>query len=85
MPRGYCAHRIVRDDTRCVDALFKLEVLAGDWKVYKPGPGNHRTYLDDRDRPAEIERLSRERDANCSDEPECLSRSNAVRANCSRR
>ena len=60
------------DDTRCVDALFQLEVLAGDWKVYKPGPGNDRTYLNDRDRPAEIERLSSERDANCSDEPEML-------------
>jgi hypothetical protein len=60
------------DDLRCVDALFQLEVLAGDWKVYKPGPGNDRTYLNDRDRPAEIERLSRERDANCSDEPEVL-------------
>ncbi len=57
------------DDLRCVDALFQLEVLAGDWKVYKPGTGNDRTYLDDRDRPAEIARLSGERDANCSDEP----------------
>lgn len=60
------------DDARCVDALFQLEVLAGDWKVYKPGPGNDRTYLNDRDRPAEIARLSSERDANCSDEPEVL-------------
>jgi hypothetical protein len=60
------------DDTRCVDALFQLEVLAGDWKVYKPGPGNDRTYLNDRDRPAEVERLRGERDANCSDEPEAL-------------
>lgn len=60
------------DDMRCVDALFQLEVLAGDWKVYKPGPGNDRTYLNDRDRPAEIARLSSEREANCSDEPEVL-------------
>ena len=60
------------DDARCVDALFQLEVLAGDWKVYKPGPGNDRTYLDDRDRPAEVSRLSGERDANCSDEPGVL-------------
>jgi hypothetical protein len=57
---------------RCVDALFQLEVLAGDWKVYKPGPGNDRTYLNDRDRPAEVARLSSERDANCSDEPSVL-------------
>ncbi len=60
------------DDTRCIDALFQLEVLAGDWKVYKPGPGNDRTYLADRDRPAEVARLSVERDAKCSDEPEVL-------------
>jgi len=56
------------EDLRCVDALFQLDVLTGDWKVYKPGPGNDRTYLNDRDRPAEIKRLSAERDANCSDE-----------------
>jgi hypothetical protein len=61
-----------RDDARCVDALFQLQVLAGDWKVYKPGPGDDRTYLHDRDRPAEIERLARERVANCSDDPERL-------------
>lgn len=60
------------DDTRCVDALFQLEVLAGDWKVYKAGPGGERVYLDDRDRPAEIERLTRERDDNCSADPEAL-------------
>jgi hypothetical protein len=59
-------------DARCVDALFQLAVLAGDWKVYKPGPGNDRTYLNDRDRPAEIARLSSERDASCSDEAEVL-------------
>jgi hypothetical protein len=60
------------DETICVDALFQLEVLAGDWKVYKPGPGNDRTYLNDRDRPAEIARLSSERDENCSEEPGVL-------------
>jgi hypothetical protein len=59
-------------DTRCVDALFQLKVLAGDWKVYRPGPGNDRTYLSDRDRPAEIARLSSERDSSCSEEPEVL-------------
>lgn len=60
------------DESRCVDALFQLQVLAGDWKVYKAGPGDERFYLDDRDRPAEIERLTRERDASCSDEPATL-------------
>jgi hypothetical protein len=61
-----------RDDGRCVDALFQLQVLQGDWKVYKAGPGDERRYLDDRDRPAEIERLTRERDATCSDDRETL-------------
>ena len=59
-------------DTRCVDALFQLEVLAGDWKVYKAGAGGQRVYLDDRDRPAEVERLTRERDDTCSSDPEAL-------------
>ena len=58
-----------RDDGRCVDALYQLQVLAVQWRVYKPGPGDDRTYLHDRDRPAEIERLTRERDENCSDDP----------------
>ena len=59
-------------DTRCVDALYQLQVLQGDWKVYKAGPGDERTYLADRDRPAEIARLARERDASCSDEADTL-------------
>jgi hypothetical protein len=59
-------------DTRCVDALFQLQVLQGDWKVYKAGPGDERTYLADRDRPVEIARLERERDASCSDDPDTL-------------
>jgi hypothetical protein len=61
-----------RDDGRCVDALYQLQVLAGQWRVYKPGPGDDRTYLHDRDRPAEIERLTRERDGNCSEDPATL-------------
>lgn len=61
-----------RDDDRCVDALYQLQVLDGQWRVYRPGPGDDRTYLHDRDRPAEIERLSLERDDNCSDDPAVL-------------
>lgn len=57
-----------RDDDRCVAALYQLQVLAEDWRVYKAGPGDERSYLHDRDRPAEIERLGRERDAHCSAE-----------------
>lgn len=59
-------------DARCVDALYQLQVLQGDWKVYKAGPAAERFYLGDRDRPAEIERLARERDARCSNDPEAL-------------
>ena len=66
------AANATRDDLRCVDALFQLQVLAGDWKVYKAGPGDERHYLADRDRPAEIEHLRRERDASCSEDPETL-------------
>jgi hypothetical protein len=58
-----------RDEERCIDALYQLQVLAGQWRVYKPGTGDDRTYLHDRDRPAEIERIARERDENCSDDP----------------
>lgn len=61
-----------RDDGRCIDALYQLQVLAGQWRVYRPGPGDARTYLHDRDRPAEIERLTRERDGNCSEDPATL-------------
>ena len=57
-----------QDDDRCVEALYELQVLAGDWRVYRAGPGDERSYLHDRDRPAEIERISRERDAHCSAE-----------------
>jgi len=59
----------VRDDERCVEALFQLQLLVGKYKVYK-GPDDARRYLDDPDRPAEIERLTRERDASCSKDPQ---------------
>lgn len=58
----------VRDDERCVEALFQLQLLVGKYKVYK-GPDDARRYLDDPDRPAEIERLTRERDQSCSKDP----------------
>jgi hypothetical protein len=61
-----------RDEGLCIDALYQLQVLAGQWRVYKPGPGDDRTYLNDRDRPAEIGRLTRQRDANCSEDPATL-------------
>ena len=69
---GPCVALDADDDARCVDALFQLQVLQGDWKVYKAGPGDERSYLGDRDRPAEIERLARERDARCSNDPGVL-------------
>lgn len=61
-----------RDDVRCVDALYQLQVLAGDWKVYKAGPGDERTYLHDRERPAEVGRLTQERESFCSTEQAVL-------------
>lgn len=59
----------VRADERCVDALFQLELLVEKYKVYK-GPDDARRYLDDADRPAEIARLTRERDESCSKDPQ---------------
>jgi hypothetical protein len=56
-------------DARCVEALYQLGVLNRTVRAYKPGPGNTRTYLDDRDRPAEIARLERERGDACSEDP----------------
>ncbi|HET7202724.1 MAG TPA: hypothetical protein VFI92_05100 [Steroidobacteraceae bacterium] len=56
------------DDRRCIEALYQLELLVGKYKVYKPGTGDARTYLDDRNRPAEIERLGKVRDEACSAE-----------------
>jgi hypothetical protein len=67
-PRPAAAAAASRADGRCIDALFQLELLVGKYKVYK-GPDDARIYLDDRDRPAEIERLTRERDASCSTDP----------------
>lgn len=66
--RAAAATDAVRDDERCVDALFQLQLLVGKYKVYK-GPDDARRYLDDADRPAEIDRLSRERDESCSKDP----------------
>jgi hypothetical protein len=58
------------DDGKCVDALYQIALLSEKRRVFKPGPGGTREYIDDADRPAEIERLSRERDENCSNDPE---------------
>jgi hypothetical protein len=59
----------VRNDARCVEALFQLQLLVEKYKVYK-GPDDARRYLDDADRPAEIERLTRVRDESCSEDPQ---------------
>jgi hypothetical protein len=55
-------------DRRCVESLYQLELLTGKYKVYKPGAGDARRYLDDADRPAEIARLQAVRDESCSAE-----------------
>lgn len=56
------------DDGKCVDALYQIALLSEKRRAFKPGPNDTRIYIEDRDRPAEIERLSRERDTNCSDD-----------------
>jgi len=58
-----------RDDGKCVDALYQVDLLGQKRRVFKPGPDGTRHYIDDADRPAEIERLGRQRDENCSDDP----------------
>ena len=56
------------DDGKCVDALYQIALLNEKRRAFKPGPDDTRIYIEDPDRPAEIERLSRQRDENCSDE-----------------
>ena len=41
----------------CVRALAELKILEQKAPVYRQGPGDSRTYLADKDRPAEIARL----------------------------
>lgn len=56
------------EDARCVDALYQIDLLTEKRRAFKPGPGGTRVYLADADRPAELERLGRERDESCSDD-----------------
>ena len=58
------------DDQACVDALYQIELLTQKRRAFRPGPGGTRSYLEDAARPAELERLGRQRDANCSDDPQ---------------
>jgi len=59
----------VASDDACVDALYQLEVLRLGTRVFKPGPGDERNYLHDRDRPAEVARLTQLADQHCSANP----------------
>jgi hypothetical protein len=59
----------VASDEACVDALYQLEVLRLGTRVFKPGPGDERVYLHDRDRPAEVEQLTQLAERNCSADP----------------
>jgi hypothetical protein len=52
-------------DRRCVEALYQLELLGMKLRVFRQGPDDTRVYLDDRDRPAEIERLTWARNEAC--------------------
>lgn len=58
-----------RRDAACVDALYQVELLGQQRPVFRQAPDGTRVYLADADRPAELQRLLRERDANCSDDP----------------
>lgn len=58
------------DDQACVDALYQIELLSLKRRAFRPGPGGTRTYIEDAARPAELERLRRQRDANCSEDVE---------------
>jgi hypothetical protein len=60
--------RPAADDGKCVDALYQIALLSEKRRAFKPRPDGQRTYIEDRDRPAEIERLSRQRDENCSED-----------------
>lgn len=59
----------IASDEACVDALYQLEVLRLGTRVFKPGPGDERNYLHDRDRPAEVERLTQLAEQQCSTDP----------------
>jgi len=48
--------------------------------VFKPGPGDERSYLHDRDRPAEVARLTGQAEQNCSTDP-AQRQAQAARAN----
>lgn len=68
------APAVPADDTAakqgaCVDALYQIALLNEKQPVYKPLAGGKRHYIDDPERPAEIERLQTLRDANCSEDP----------------
>lgn len=60
---------VASDDDVCVDALYQLEVLRLGTRVFKPGPGDERNYLHDRDRPAEVARLTQLAEQSCSTDP----------------
>lgn len=70
----------VASDDACVDALYQLEVLRLGTRVFKPGPGDERTYLHDRDRPAEVARLTQVAEQSCSTDP-AQRQAQAARAN----
>ena len=56
-------------DRTCVDALYQITLLNQQRPVFKQAASGSRRYLDDADRPAELERLQGMRDESCSDDP----------------
>jgi len=57
------------NDRTCVDALYQIELLNQRRPVFKLAADGSRRYLDDADRPAELERLQGVRDAYCDNDP----------------
>jgi hypothetical protein len=58
----------IASDADCVDALYQIALLEQKRPVFRFAADGSRQYLDDDARPAELERLQRLRDANCSED-----------------
>ena len=53
-------------EDNCTDARAQLQALQNGDRMSKPGPNGERTYLDDADRPAEIEKMQKSVDSWCN-------------------
>jgi hypothetical protein len=53
-------------ESNCADARAQLQALQNGDRMSKPGPNGERTYLEDADRPAEIEKAQKSVDSWCN-------------------